>query len=178
MMLRPDGKPYKAAGSMRQFNPNSRQHDLFNLWDQQAIKQGGTPLYYYEVFIPTGEIDKTYWEARGKIYSKNPIEIWGTYDPMPDQNYMNSFGFTAPADQIVDCNAKAVIKAIGHMPKIGARLYTPHLGHNWEIVQRNLGEYKMWGALRVQLVLKSFTESLTTQEGKVTDTSPNIPKPI
>ncbi len=24
---------------MRQFNPNSKQHDLFNLWDQQAIKQ-------------------------------------------------------------------------------------------------------------------------------------------
>lgn len=177
-LLRPDGKPYRAAGTTRQFNPGGGIHKLFDVWDQAAIMQGGSPVYYYEVFIPTGEIDTDYWEARGKLFSEHPTEIWAAYDPQASQNYMNVFGMDSLNEIILDCNAKAVIKAIGHLPKIGSRIYTPHLGENWELIQRNLGEFQMWGALRVQLICKQFQESVTTVGGQVTKKNPNIPKAI
>jgi hypothetical protein len=44
-----DGTPYQLRGSVQMFDPNDRTHDLFNLWDQEAILRGGSPLYYYEV---------------------------------------------------------------------------------------------------------------------------------
>jgi hypothetical protein len=174
------GQPYKASGGLRQYQPgvNNPQIQLFNLWDQDAIKQGGSPIYYYDVFISSGEIDTTYIEARGKIFSNNPVEIWAVYDPEPSQNMMSAFGIDSPTEMIFECNAQAVIKEIGRMPKIGARLYTPHLGENWRIMQRNLGEFKMWGALRVQLIAQKFQETVTTSSGRVTEHHPNIPKAI
>jgi hypothetical protein len=177
-LLTPDGKPYKTSGSNRQFDPTNPQLKLFNLWDEDAIRMGGSPIYYYEIFIPTGEIDTTYIEARGKIFSNNPIELWAAYEPVPAQNMMSAFGFDSANEVIFECNAQAVIKAIGHMPKIGARIYTPHLGENWKVIQRNLGEFKMWGALRVQLICQQFQESTTTSAGRVTEKHPNIPKAI
>jgi len=179
-LLTPEGQPYKTLGTNRQYQPDggNPQLKLFNLWDQDAIMMGGSPIYYYEVFISTGEIDTTYIEARGKIFSNNPTEIWAVYDPIPSQNAMSAFGFDSTEEMIFECNAQAVIKGIGHMPKIGARLYTPHLGDNWKIIQRNLGEFKMWGALRVQLICQKFQESATTSAGRVTEKHPDIPKAI
>lgn len=177
-MLTPDGKPYTTSGSLQQYDPSNPQLKLFNLWDEDAIRMGGSPIYYYEVFIPTGEIDPTYLEARGKIYSNHPVELWAVYEPVPAQNLMNVFGFDSRNEVIFECNAQAVLKAIGHMPKIGSRIYTPHLGENWRVVQRNLGEFKMWGALRVQLIAQQFQETVTTSEGRVTESKPNIPRAI
>lgn len=177
-MLTPDGKPYTTSGSLQQYDPSNPQLKLFNLWDEDAIRMGGSPIYYYEVFIAAGEIDPTYLEARGKIYSNHPVELWAVYEPIPAQNLMNVFGFDSRNEVIFECNAQAVLKAIGHMPKIGSRIYTPHLGENWRVVQRNLGEFKMWGALRVQLIAQQFQETVTTSEGRVTESKPNIPRAI
>ncbi len=174
MIRKPDGSNYTTSGTLRQYNPQSPQHKLFNLWDQEAIKQGGTPLFYYEVFIPTGEIDPLYIESRGKLYSQHPVELWAIYEPIPSQNFMSAFGYDSPDEMVFEMNAKSVIRSIGHMPKIGSRIFSPHLSENWEVIQRNLGEFKMWGALRLQLICKRFQESVTTGEGNVTSKSPTV----
>lgn len=177
-LLDHNGKPYKAAGTSQQFDPTNPQHMLFNLYDEDALKIGGSPIYYYELFIPVGEIDKDYWEARGSFFSEFPVELWANYDPLAAQNYMSVFGIDSPNEIIFELNVKATLKKLGHMPKIGSRIYTPHLGENWEIIQRNLGEFKMWGALRVQLICRQFQESTTRQNGKVTANNPNIKKAL
>ena len=41
-----DGTPYKAAGTIQQFDPNNPDLCLFNQWDQESIMQGGSPIYY------------------------------------------------------------------------------------------------------------------------------------
>ncbi len=169
-MLRADGSPYTTAGKLQQYNPGSNNHKLFDIWDQAAIKQGGSPIYYSEVFIPTAVIDTDYLEARGKLWSPNPIELWCFYEPITSQNYMNSFGFDSPDDVIFELNVKATLAACGHMPRLGSRIFTPHLGEYWKIIQRNLGEFKMWGALRLQLICRRWQDS-------VTDNSTKIPTP-
>ena len=165
MITNPDGTAYRTSGSIQQYDPKSNNHALFNLWDQEAIKQGGSPIYYYEVFISTGEIDPIYQEARGKIWSPNPIELWSSYEPIPSQNFMTAFGYDSPYDITFETNAKAVIQALGHMPKIGARIRSPHLAEDWEVIQRNLGEFKMWGALRLQIICKRWQSTITTPDG-------------
>lgn len=174
----PDGKPYKASGTLQQYDPQNSQHALYNFWDAQLIRQFGSPIYYYETFIPSGTIDKVYAEARGKLFSEHPTELWATYDPEASQNYMNQYGIDGLNDIVLECNAQEVIKLIGHQPAIGSRIYTPHLGENWRIVQRNLGEFKQWGALRLYIICSRFQESSTTANGRVTANNPNIPKAI
>lgn len=169
-----DGKPYQTSGKLQAYNPDDPQHALFNLWDEDSIRMGGSPIYYYEMHLSPGEIDTDYWEGRSKLYSPKPIELWAVYEPLPSQNYMSAFGMDSLNTLSFELNAKAVLRDLGHLPKIGSRIYTPHRGENWEIIQRGFGEFRMWGVLRLTLFVGQFQESVTTSGGKVTQNRPPI----
>lgn len=169
-----DGTPYSLGGTVQTFDPDDRTHDLFNLWDQEAIMRGGSPIFYYGVIITQNMIDPIYLEARNKLFSPIPVQLWATYDPIASQNFINQFGIDGPDEIKFELNYRATLKAIGHPPKIGSRIYTPHLRENWEVIQRNLGEFKLWGALRLELICKRFQETVTTSAGNVTEKSPNL----
>jgi len=173
-LLNRDGTPYVPSGSVQQFDPNNPMFDLFNLWDQEAIQRGGSPIYYYEVIIRPEMIDPIYLEARNKLFSNNPIQLWCTYDPIPSQNLLNQFGIDAPDEITFELNYRSVLKNLGHPPKIGSRLFTPHLQENWVVVQRNLNEFKMWGVLRIELICQRFQEDVVTGDGKVTQKQPDV----
>lgn len=171
MIRNSDGSCYQLAGSIQQFDPENREHDLFNLWDQEVIRQGGSPIFYYEIMIQPQTVDPLYIEDRGKLWSPVGVELWGFYDPQPNQNAQGLFGIDAPDEMIFEFNMREVLQKIGHSPKVGSRLYTPHKGESWEIVQRNDGEFKMWGQLRIQLICRKFQESATTSG---THTQPGV----
>ena len=117
---------------------------------------------------------KLYLESRDKLFSHIPIELYAYYDPVPAQNYQMTFGIDAPDEMMFELNYQSVLNTIGHPPKIGSRIYTPHKRENWVVVQRNLGEWKLWGELRIQLLCQRFQESVTTGEGTVTQPQPDF----
>lgn len=163
-----DGSIYSPSGSLQQFDPTNVEHDLFSLWDQEAIEMGGSPIQYYDLFINIQNIDELYVEARDKLWSQIPTCIYGYYDPMPSSNMMGMFGIDSPDEMMFEFNYRHVINTLGSVPKIGARIMTPQKGENWVIIQRNVEVYKLWGQLRLQIMCMRFQESLTTGEGKVT----------
>jgi hypothetical protein len=174
MLLNSDGTPYKAVGSIQQFDPDNPEHCLFNQWDAEIIRMGGTPIYYYEIFINLGTLDELYREDRGKIWSSIPIELYATYEPVPSENFQNQFGIDAPTELKMELNYREVLDILGHPPKIGSRIHTPHKREDWVIIQRNTGEYKLWGEIRLELFCSRFQESVTTGEGKVTQKKPDF----
>lgn len=173
-----DGTPYKLSGSLDTFDPTNPEHFLLNSFDSELIEIAGTPILYFEVFIQRQTIDPLYREDRGKLFSNNPITLKGYYEPIPSQNYMNMFGIDAPDEVQFQFNYRAVLKAIGHPPKIGSRLYTPHKGENWVVIQRNVGDFFLWGELRLTIIAQRFQESVTTGEGRVTQNTTNIQRSI
>jgi hypothetical protein len=174
MLRNLSGTPYKAIGSLQQFDPENPAHDLFNSWDEEIIKIGGSPIYYYEVFIQRATIDPLYWEDRGKLFSQVPVQLWSFYEPVSQQNFQSTFGLDSPDELMFELNYRAVLKAVGHPPKVGSRIFTPHKRENWLIVQRKLGEYRLWGELRLQLVCERFQEDIITGEGNVTNRAPDF----
>ena len=173
-VYKPDGTPFCPTGSLQQFDDQNPARDLFNIYDEETIRLGGSPLFYFELFIDANNVDPLYVESRAKIYSQSPIQLWCVYEPVPSQNMQTAFGIDSPDEMIFELNYRAVLQNLGHPPKIGSRLFTPHLRENWVIVQRNLGEFKMWGALRIELICQRFQEDLVTGEGKVTEKQPDI----
>lgn len=173
-----NGTPYKLSGSLDMFDPNNPEHFLLNSFDSELVQIAGTPILYFEVFIQAQTIDPLYREDRGKLFSNNPISLNGYYEPIPSQNYMNMFGIDAPDEMQFQFNYRAVLKAIGHPPKIGSRLYTPHKGENWVVIQRNVGDFFLWGELRLTVIAQRFQESITTGEGRVTQSTTNAQKAI
>lgn len=161
MIRNPDGSCYKLLGSIQQFNPENPEHNLFNLWDEEIIKQGGSPIFYYELLIQPQTVDPLYVEDRGKLWAINPIQLWCYYDPQPNKNDQGLFGIDAPDEMIFELNYRDTLRRIGHSPKVGSRLVTPHKNESWEIIQRNDGEFKMWGQLRLQLICRKFQDSAT-----------------
>ena len=170
----PDGSVYNPTGRLQQFDPNSVEHDLFNVWDQEVIEIGGTPLFYYDVFININNIDELYVEARDKIYSQTPMQIYGYYEPVPSSNMMGVFGIDSPDEIMFEFNYRHVLRTLGKAPKIGSRIFSPHKKENWMVMQRNVEVFKLWGELRLQVMCVRFQESLTTNEGKVTQREPDF----
>lgn len=164
----PDGSSYQTTGTLQQFDPENPEHELFNVWDQEVIEIGGSPIMYHEVFINVNNIDELYVEARDKLWSEKPICLYGYYDPIPSQNAMGAFGIDSPDEMMFEFNYRHVLKTLGHPPKIGARIFTPHKRENWVVKQRNVEVFKLWGEIRLQVMCDRFQESLTTGEGKVT----------
>ena len=171
----PDGTPYSLSGCFKLFDPGNPEHDLFNQWDAETINISGSPIYYYEVHIQTSNtVDEMYWEDRGKLFSPIPIRLQANYDPVTQQNYQSMYGIDSPDELIFELNYDAVLTAVGHPPKVGSRIYTPHKRENWIIVQRKVSETKLWGEIRLQLVCERFQESSTTGEGEVTQQKPDF----
>lgn len=170
----PDGSLYKPAGTLQQFDPSSLEHDLFNIWDQEVIEVGGTPLFYYDVFININSIDELYVEARDKIYSETPVQVYGYYEPIPSSNTMGVFGIDSPDEIMFEFNYRHILRTLGRAPRIGARIFSPHKKENWMVMQRNVEVFKLWGELRLQIMCVRFQESLTTGNGKVTKREPDF----
>lgn len=171
----PDGSEYQ-LGTLQQFDPCNPELSLFNEWDQEAIEIGGTPIYYYEVLIQSGTVDKLYTEDRGKLWvpEEGRVTLYAYYDPIPSQNNMGVFGADGTDELMFELNYQDTLRRLKRVPTIGSRIFTPHKRENWVIMQRNVAEFKMWGELRLQLMCSRFQESLTTGEGKVTQRSPDF----
>ena len=164
----PDGSTFNVTGSLQQFDPENPEHDVFNVWDQEAIQIGGSPIEYYEIFINVNNIDEIYVEARDKFWSQKPVCLYGYYDPIPSQNAMGAFGIDSPDELMIEFNYRSVLATLKHAPKIGGMIFTPHKKEYWAVKQRNVEVFKLWGEIRLQVMCERFTESLTTGEGKVT----------
>jgi hypothetical protein len=162
MIFNEDGKPYSVAGTLKQFDDTIPERSLFNDWDAESIRQGGSPINYHEVFIDTNTIDPIYLEARGKLFSQNPVELYCFYEPVPSQNLQSAFGLDSPDEMIFEFNYYDVLQRIGYAPKIGSRFHTPFLNEDWVIVERKLGEFKMYQATRLQCICSRFQEDLVS----------------
>jgi hypothetical protein len=169
-----DGTPYQLS-SFEVYDPTSTEHFLLNTYDSEIIDIAGAPVEYYEVFIQThNSMDPLYREDRGKIFSNNPVKMKCYYEPINSQNFLNMHGVDAPDEMQFLFNYKTLLNAIGHPPKVGARLFTPHKNENWVIIQRNVGEFFLWGELRLTIIAQRFQESTTTGEGGVTQPANNV----
>lgn len=172
MLKNPDGSPFQLS-DLQNYDRDNPEFELINDWDKEVIEIGGSPIFYYEVMIQANTIDPLYLEDRGKLWNPNPVCLHAIYDPVPSQNYMTTFGIDAPDEVMFEFNYRDVIEKLGHPPRIGSRIFTPHRRENWQIAQIGDEQYQLWGQTRLQVMCKKFQETLTTADGKATAKSPD-----
>ncbi len=168
----PDGTPYQPKGSLQQFDPQGSAHDLFNRFNREIIEIGGSPVFYYEMFVGSQDIDHLFIEARNKMWSQHPVEFMAMYDPASPTMAMTMYGPDAGNNAMVFyTNYQHFLDKIGHPPVIGSRIHTPQLRENWKIMDRRTSGYQNWGVVTLEIHCVRFQESLTTGEGKVSQDS-------
>lgn len=180
MIRKPDGTPYQLLGSLQQFNPNSGINDLLTRYDEEMIMISGIPIYYYKVLIQQQTIDPIYMEDRSKLFSPIPVKLWAFYEPPQQMNMSGLFAIDTPDEEIVlELNHHAVQRELGEEIAIGSRIFTPHRGENWIVIDYRLDMFKLWGAIRLMLHCRKFqptaTDVPTSQpqpDFKITDFKP------
>jgi hypothetical protein len=174
MILNKDGTPYSPKGCLQQYDPTSNKHDLLNRYDAEAIRIGGSPIYYYEVLIQSQTVDPLYLEDRGKLFNPNPILLYAFYEPPQQENMQGLFAIDVMTEEIVlELNYQEVLGLIGHPPKVGSKIYTPHRGEHWEILDIRLDKFNYWGVFRLIIQCKKFQNNSTSAEGYAHNLKPN-----
>jgi hypothetical protein len=125
------------------------------------IQSYGSPIYLYEVFISISSMDQLYLEDRGKLWCPNPIQLFALYEPIEPQNPSTAFGIDGIGDVVFTCNSQAVFQALGHWPKRGSRIQTPHLNEFWVIVDYRLTTFQLWSALNISIIAEKFQENIS-----------------
>jgi hypothetical protein len=172
-----DGNTFKLKSSLQQFDPANPDQNLFNQYDAELIRMSGSPLYYYEVLIQIQTIDQIYMEDRGKLWSPNPITIYGLYEPQKQTATSGLFGMDTPDEEVIfECNSREIITLLGHLPVRGSRIFTPHLQENWVVIDVKLDQFKLWGALHVLIHCQKFQATSTDASANIEPTKTDLPE--
>jgi len=172
MICNPDGTPYELNHQLITFDPTNPIHELINEWDNEMINISGSPILYYEVFIQSNTVDPLYIEDRGKMWSPIPCQLMAWYVPLASQNAQSEFGIDALEEIEFQLNYQSVLQTLGHPPKVGSRIYSPHRCQNWIIIQRDAADFILWGTVRLKLHCSVFQEDLATGIGRMTESTP------
>jgi len=162
MIKKADGTCFKLYGDAASHDPNNVDHALFDNFDQEVIGLSGAPVLYYKFRVDSNH-DPLYGEARERIIDAEGIEICMHWEPVPPQQDLGVFGIDSPDEIIFSVNLAEWRDKIGvEMPRVGGMIYTPWNKQRWEIIQYNIGEFKIWGKHRIEIVTRKWQDSTTT----------------
>jgi hypothetical protein len=116
----------------------------FNLIDQENIKLSGSKLYYYK-YYGEASYDKIYLEERNKVISKDPIVVWGSYDPRVIEENMSEFGLELTNDQVFTFNRTYIDQKLGRHPRPGDILEPMFQNMKFEIYEVQEDAFEAYG---------------------------------
>lgn len=100
------------------YDINNPDIGYFNTIDQENIKLSGSKLYYYK-YYGESSYDKVYLEERNKVINKEPVIVWGSYDPRVIEENMSEFGLELTNDQVFTFNKSYIDQKLQRIPKPG-----------------------------------------------------------
>ena len=126
------------------YDVNNPDIGYFNLIDQENIKLSGSKLYYYKYF-GEASYDKIYLEERNKVISKEPVIVWGSYDPRVIEENMTEFGLELTNDQVFTFNKSYIDQKLQRIPRPGDILKPMFQNMRFEIYEVQEDAFEAYG---------------------------------
>ena len=156
------------SGSMRMFDLDNPDIDLFNMVDDELIRMSGSELYIYKYEVDEN-FDDIYGENRVKAIRQEPILVEGHYDPRAFEENLTEFGIEMTNDQLFTFN-KSYIEAKLGRPLIAGDIIQPRFQNVYfdvyEVVQDGFEVYGVYHLLASARVLRDKPEILTDSGGQ------------
>ena len=111
------------SGSMRMFDLDNPDIDLFNMVDDELIRLSGSQLYIYK-FEVDENFDDLYGENRVKAINQEGILVEGHYDPRSFEENLTEFGIEMTNDQVFTFNKSYIEEKLGR-PLIAGDIIQP-----------------------------------------------------
>jgi hypothetical protein len=140
------------------FDRNNPDINLFNLIDEENIRLSGSKLNYFKFFQST-DYDEVYLEQRNKQVSKDPIIVYGHYDPKVIEEPLNQFGIELTNDQIFTFNKSYIQKKIGRSPIVGDVIHPHFQNVRYEIIEVQEDSFESYGVYHFVCSAKVIRDS-------------------
>lgn len=156
------------SGSMRMFDLDNPDIDLFNMVDDELIRMSGSELYVYKYMVDEN-FDDLYGENRVKAINPEPILVEGHYDPRAFEENLSEFGIEMTNDQMFTFN-KSYIEAKLGRPLISGDIIQPRFQNVYydvyEVQQDSFEVYGVYHLIASARVLRDKPQILEDSGGQ------------
>ena len=110
--LAPSEPAQNTRASLRMFDLENPDIDLFNLVDDELIRISGSELYIYKYEVDEN-FDDVFGENRTKAIRQEPVLVEGHYDPRAIEENLTEFGIEMTNDQTFTFNKAYIETKLG-----------------------------------------------------------------
>ena len=161
----------ESSGELNFFDPVNPDINLFNMVDDEMIKISGSQILYYQYVQGEEQFDEVYMEARNKPVAKDPVLVYGHYEPKVIEENLTQFGIELTNDQIFIFNKSYMEQRIkGHL-KAGDVLQPKFQNQRYEIIEVQEDSFEIYGVYHLVCAAKLLRDSDDVQDTPLTDVS-------
>lgn len=151
------------------FDQENPDITLFNYVDDELIRLSGSKLLYYKYNQGEQDFDEVYMESRNKPISKEPITIYGHYEPTVLEENLTQFGIELTNDQIFVFNKSYIDRVIGRRPIPGDVVEPKFQKQKYELFEIQEDSFEAYGVYHYSCSAKLLRDSPDVQDTPLTE---------
>ena len=167
-----------SGGDLNFFDPTNPDINLFNLVDDEMIKISGSELLYYTYMQSQSEYDDVYMEERNKPLAKEPVVVYGHYEPKVLEENLSEFGIELTNDQIFIFNKSYIEQKIRTHVKPGDVIQPRFQNMKYEIFEVQEDSFEIYGVYHLVCSAKLLRDSSDVQDTPLTQTTTDLGRPL
>jgi hypothetical protein len=167
-----------STGELNFFDPENPDINLFNLIDDEMIKISGSELLYFPYMRGESEFDEVYMEERNKPIAKEPVVVYGHYEPRVLEENLGQFGIELSNDQLFIFNKSYIEQRIRGHVKSGDVIQPRFQNMRYEIFEVQEDSFEIYGVYHLVCAARLLRDSDDVQDVPLTETSRNLPRPV
>jgi len=141
------------TGSMRMFDLDNPDIQLFNMIDDELIRLSGSELLVYKYEVDE-DFDDIFGENRVKAIRQEPVLVEGHYDPRMFEENLTEFGIEMTNDQLFTFN-KSYIEAKLGRPIIPGDVIQPRFQNAYyDIYEVQQDSFEVYGVYHLRATAK------------------------
>jgi len=151
------------------FDPKNPDINLFNIVDDELIRLSGSKLEFYKMYATEVDVDEVYQEIREKVISRQPIMVYGHYEPSVLQENLAEFGIELTNDQVFTFNRSYITQKIGRYIKPGDVIKPHFQEQKYEIYQVQEDSFEAYGVYHLSCYARLLRDDPEVQTDTLTE---------
>jgi len=149
------------------FDPNNPDIALFNLVDDEQIRLSGSKILLYK-YYQSEDFDPVYMEARNKPIAKEPVVVYGHYEPKVLEENLTQFGIELTNDQLFIFNKSYIERVAGRGLIPGDVVMPKFQNQKYEIFQVQEDSFEAYGVYNLACSARLLRDSEDVQDTLLT----------
>jgi len=167
----------ESTGQLNFFDPANPDINLFNLVDDELIKISGSEILYFPYMQGESQFDDVYMEERNKPIAKEPVIVYGHYEPKVIEENLSQFGIELTNDQVFIFNKSYMEHRISGNIKAGDVLQPRFQNQKYEVFEVQEDSFELYGVYHLVCSAKLLRDSSDVQDTPLSKTTDPLGRP-